>query len=282
MRRSLQKFETLTKALSKIKGATKVINLAGEDPSDAKSTKRPKSQPMRSSFPAGEHAEYLTSPPELLNQLTLLDHLLRLPAHQLRSSALRDTVSHADLNQPSIRPPADVPTGVSLFSSAAAIADNSSTSSPLDKQEGPPGSPSRRVQFLAADAGFERVHLIPSREQLRAVDDSFPKAPPPNKLSPRTRVIKASSSITTDSTGAAASVASPEEGSAMGHGVNGQAKSNGRDAKRVDAKAEFGSIRLGPKGKLIPRPSANAEKAMPSPEQVYGIAHVGGKGKSRV
>ena len=68
----------------------------------------------------------------------------------------------------------------------------------------------------------------------------------------------------------------------MGRGVNGQAKSNGRDAKRVDAKAEFGSIRLGPKGKLIPRPSANAEKAMPSPEQVYGIAHVGGKGKSRV
>ena len=289
MRRSLQKFETLTKALSKIKGAAKVINLAGEEPADAKATKLPKIQPPPPSalFPSGENLS--SSPPELLNQLALLDHLLQLPSEQLRASAHRAAaVPRADLNQPSQQRQAAASYGVSLFSSAAALADAASISSPGEKQQGaPPGSPSRRVQFLAADAGFERVHTIPSRGELRAAEnDPFPK-PPAAKLSPRTRAIKTSSNSTGD---AGASSASSEEGSSAAAGANVQGKlSRGKDGMRGETKAVYSSMRLGHQGKVVPAaPAAHADKAAPSPERVFGGEHggekkfFGGKGKRRL
>jgi hypothetical protein len=188
MRRSLQKFESLTKALSKIKGAPKVVNLADDRGAQPKSTKLPKIHPAASS----SATENSMNDSEVFKQLTLLDHLLRLPADQLRASSQRVAVSHAGLIQPIAQPERSSSAGVSLFSSAASLGNQTATSS-LQQPAGSSNSPSRNVSFAAADAGLVTVHVIPTVEKVHVDDAQQPVSKPaPAKVSPRARALKAS------------------------------------------------------------------------------------------
>ena len=252
MRRSLQKFESLTKALGKIKGAPKVVNLADENGTDSKSTKLPK---IHAAHSQSENASIHANDHELFNQLTLLDHLLRLPAEQLRASSQRCAdVAHAGLILPVAQPPRNGPTGVSLFSSAAALSDRVATSTSLQQQENSLDSPSRSVTFAASDAGLVKVHIIPSADKVSVRDvgqDTLSK-PPPTKVSPRIRAIKLSAGLANDSASSTALDLRLASGSES-HVKHLDSKPVKAVGALLDAKVAYGSARLGSKGKLVPQ-----------------------------
>jgi hypothetical protein len=246
----------LTKALSKVnkaKGAPKVISLADEPSADAKGTKLPKLSSVLPSVQPGRVGEGATSSsdPELLNQLTLLDHLLRLPAEQLKPSSSRNNsgVSYADLNQPVAPPQAHGANGVSLFSSAAALREQPESSGYLPKHKDTSGSPLRRVHFAVADDGFQQAHAITGQGQEHAEEDSHRATKmkvQPTTVSPRTRAIKNSASATADP------LTAPIPSSA-GSKAN-QGKWTLSEEKPGDnMKAAYGSVRFGAKSKLAPR-----------------------------
>jgi hypothetical protein len=256
IRRSLQKFETLTKALSKIKGAPKVVNLADEEIAEAKSRKLPKIQSALAPNSVWETARDNSCPESrgIISELTLLDHLLQLPSEQLRKSSHRNTtVSHADLNQPVVQRAGQPPAGVSLFSSAAAAASLSAPG-----QQVAAGSPPRHVQFAAEDAGFERVHAIPPREEARVADLKSLAS----KVSPRTRAIKAAASAADGASFsiAAAVAKSPGSGGFASHGKRDDAEQVSRASVR-STKAVYGSVRFGTKEKVVQKPCAVVEGA---------------------
>jgi hypothetical protein len=264
MRRSLQKFESLTKSLGKIKGAPKVVNLAEEQDTGPKGTKLPRIQPASLPFPREECAGDASNrcDEQLFNQLTLLDHLLRLPAEQLRASANHGAmVSLAEVSQPAARSPHDASTGVSLFSSATALGEHASAgtaSAHAQRREASADSPSRSVKFADADAGLVKVRQIPSREEACAATDAAHASrsrPPPAKISPRTRAIKMSASAASSTAGAT----QPEASSASGfadHSTRDEVKISA--AAVPDMKAAYGSVRFGSKA----RPAAQVPRAV--------------------
>jgi hypothetical protein len=254
IRRSLQKFETLTKALSKIKGAPKVVNLADEEIAEAKSRKLPKIQTATAPNSVWETAKDNSCPESrgIISHLALLDHLLQLPSEQLRKTSHRNTtVSHTDLNQPVVQLAGQAAAGVSLFSSAAAAA---SLSAPGDQAAS--GSPPRHVQFAAVDAGFERVHAVPPREEARVADlKSLP-----SKVSPRTRAIKAAASAAGGAAFSIAAAVSKSSGGFAGQGKRDDDEQKFRGGGR-STKAVYGSVRFGTKEKVAQKPCAIVEGA---------------------
>ena len=270
IRRSLQKFELLSKALSKanqVKGAPKIVNLGEEQSTEAKSVKLPKLAPAFHAMQSGQYSDSSAKPndPDLFNQLTLLDHLLRLPAEQLQTSSQRDmTVSLADLNQPIAMTKRNGSSGVSLFSSAAAISAQADSLSAPHMQKDAEGSPSRHVHFAAAGVpvGSERCPAIPGAENACAAQDAR-RAPvskiAPSTVSPRTRAIKNTATASgADSNSASAKVHAPSSAAAPG----GAGKANlgcrivGEVNTNVAMKAIYGSVGFGEKRKLNPLPSA--------------------------
>jgi hypothetical protein len=246
-RRSLQKFETLTKALSKIKGTPRVINLADEQFAEAKTVKLPKIESARASIQLADESSAVSSGPELLSQLTLLDHLLQLPVDQLRASSKHSApVTHADLNQPIVQDQCDGMKGVSLFSSASVLDGKSQSVSPQQKQDSS-GSPSRRVRFGTAETfGLE---LNPSLRLPQEADGIC--SVKLSKTSPRLRSIKFtanSSRVAVEPSGNVASVSSCVKATAN-RGASGDPKSSGSIDKRMDFKDVYGSARFAPKGK---------------------------------
>lgn len=256
IRRSLQKFETLTKALSKIKGAPKVVNLADEEIAEAKSRKLPKIQTATAPNSVWETAKDNSCPesPGIISHLALLDHLLQLPSEQLRKTSHRSTtVSHTDLNQPVVQlaGQAAAAAGVSLFSSAAAAASLSAPG-----HQAASGSPPRHVQFAAVDAGFERVHAVPPREEARVADlKSLP-----SKVSPRTRAIKAAASAAGGAAFSIAAAVSKSSGGFASQGKRDDDEQKFRGGAR-STKAVYGSVRFGTKEKVAQKPCAIVEGA---------------------
>jgi len=268
MRRSLQKFELLTKSLGKIKGAPKVVNLAEEQDAASKRTKLPRIQPASQNlslpFPREQCAGSAGSAcdDQLFNQLTLLDHLLRLPAEQLRVSANHGAmVSLAEVSQPAARSPHDESTGVSLFSSAAALSDRTAAvtaaAAHAQQREMSADSPSRSVKF--ADDALVKVHQIHSREEALAAADAAHACgsrPPPAKISPRTRAIKLSARAASGTAGAP-----QRDASSAGGCADHSDEMKIRAAAVPDAKAAYGSVRFGAKAK----PAAQVEKRLKHP-----------------
>jgi hypothetical protein len=254
IRRSLQKFETLTKALSKIKGAPKVVNLADEEIAEAKSRKLPKIQTATAPNSVWETAKESSCPesPGIISHLALLDHLLQLPSEQLRKTSHRHTtVSHTDLNQPVVQHAGQAAAGVSLFSSAAAAASLSAPG-----HQAASGSPPRHVQFAAVDAGFERVHAVPPREEARVADlKSLP-----SKVSPRTRAIKAAASAAGGAAFSIAAAVSKSSGGFASQGKRDDDEQKCRGGAR-STKAVYGSVRFGTKDKVAQKPCAIVEGA---------------------
>ncbi len=238
--------------MNKAKGAPKVISLADEPSADAKSTKLPKLSSAVSSAQPGRVIEGATSSsdPELLNQLTLLDHLLRLPVEQLKPSPMRNSsVSYADLNQPVAPLQAHGANGVSLFSSAAALREQPQSSCSLPKQKDASDSPSRRVHFAAADAGSHRAYATTGQGQEHAEEDSHRASSmrvQPTTVSPRTRAIKNSASATADP------FTAPISSSASSN-ANHEKLMLGEENPGDKMKAAYGGVRFGAKRKLAPR-----------------------------
>jgi hypothetical protein len=246
----------LTKALSKAnkeKGAPKIVNLAEEHVVEAKNAKLRK-------FPLHSHpvrpcdtSEVLptSSDPEIFNQLSLLDHLLRLPVEQLQTSsqrAISGTVTHADLNQHIVQPQRKGATGVSLFSSAAAVGDQLASSCSLHEQTDSLDGPKRHVHFASADARFASARATPGPEASTVEEAHRSHVPKslPSTVSPRTRAIKNSSSAANDTFGATPHVPSL---------AGGDASYESRTSREASdkTKAVYGSVRFGAKGKLLPR-----------------------------
>ncbi len=259
----------LTKALSKAnkeKGAPKIVNLAEEHSVEAKNAKLHKlsldSHHSHHIQPRGTSEVMPTSSdPEIFNQLSLLDHLLRLPAEQLQISSQRvtpGTVSHAELNQHIVQPQRKGATGVSLFSSAAAVGDQPATSCSLHKQKDALDGSSRHVHFAANDARLGSVRMTPGPET-SAVEEAH-RSPVlkalPSKVSPRTRAIKTNASAANDNVGTTLHVPSLAGGDAnFGSRTSGEVRANDK------IKAVYGSVRFGAKGKLLPRiPQTLADK----------------------
>lgn len=248
--------------MNKAKGAPKVINLADEQSADFKSTKLPKLSSAVSSVQPGRVLDGATSSsdPELLNQLTLLDHLLRLPVEQLKPSPLRNSsVSYADLNQPVAPLQAHGANGVSLFSSAAALREQPESSVSLPKQKDASDSPSRRVHFAVAGAGSHRAHATTGQGQEHEEDSHRASSlrVQPTTVSPRTRAIKNSVSATADHFTARI----PNSASSN---ANHEKCVLGEEKPGDKMKAAYGGVRFGAKRKLAPRVPQTQQGKIPA------------------
>ncbi len=242
IRRSLQKFETLTKALSKIKGAPKVVSLADAEIVEAKSTSLPKIHSAQAQ--ASKHTQETTNDnPGPINQLTLLDHLLQLPAEQLRKSSHRHaTVSHIDLSQSVMQPQGGSSSGVSLFTSAAAVGGQAAESLLMPRQEITSGGTPRHVQVT-----FERARANPPRTKARFAElQSLTST-----VSPRTRAIKAAANAADSSS---VSMVSKSSGGFPNHGAIDDDNRNSRGIAQ-STKAAYGSVRFRTKDKLVQKPA---------------------------
>lgn len=246
-----------------------MISLADEHGAEPKSTKLPKIRSAPASLSPENVYRNAMNDHEVFNQLTLLDHLLRLPAEQLRASSQRSAaVSHAGLLLPIAQPQRNGSTGVSLFSGAAALGDQTAVPTSSQQRQGSSDSPSRNVSFAAEDAGLVKVHVIPTGEKAPVgLAEDIHQAPvskaPPTKVSPRTRAIKTCASLVSESASSTAFFPSSGNGSES-QATQGEVKLV-KPVKPVgtmlEAQVAYGSVRMGPKGKhALQMPRAGAKR----------------------